>query len=250
MGQNLRGKLIILGLMVLVGGLSGIFCSQIFLPWLAGFPKLASISWIRQARDGATIINRTEKIVITENQALEEVISQISNTVVGIISQRIEKFSGKKKVILEKPETLAQGSGFIVTSDGLIVTVQTLIPESSQQILVVLGERQLKAEVKKQESASGLVLLKISETNLPMVSFADQELKLGQSLFLMGVTIQEKIAKFIESGIVNQLEPDLTINFIREDINGSPIFNIKGEVIGINGEDKIILSSAIKELLK
>lgn len=257
----MRDKLINLGLIILIGGLSGILCSQFVLPWLAGLPLFGSIDWISRAKDGATIINKTEKIVITENEALEEVIDKGSKSVVGITSQNTEKIVGKKKVSLENPEVLSRGTGLIITSDGLIVTAQQLIAQAPQQVLVALGERQSLAQVKKSDKNSGLVLLKINEVNLPVVSFVEEELKLGQPVFLVGASSyslpgkQEQIIKFVDLSIIKQLLPQLKVDFSSKEIVGSPLFNTKGEVIGINlidedGQGRVALSSVIKELLK
>lgn len=256
MEKKTKDKIINLGMMALIGGLAGIFGCQLFLPWLAGFSIFQKIDWIHRAKEGVTVINRTEKIIITENEALEQAIGKTSDIVVGIVSQKIEKTIGKKKIPLEKPEILAEGSGFIVSSDGLIVTAEPIVPETAQKITVLLEAKQVGAQIRKRDKNSGLALLKIDENNLPVLPFAEQEPKLGQQLFLIGaVEGKDILVKFTELGIANQLAPILSVSFSREDIIGVPIFNIKGEVIGINsidsnGQNRIIQSDVIRELLK
>lgn len=256
MEKKTKDKVINLGLIALIGGLAGIFGCQLFLPWLAGFSIFQKIDWINRAKEGVTIINRTEKIVITENDALEQAIGRVANIAVAISSQRIEKIIGNKKILLEKPEILSEGSGFIVSSDGLIVTAEPIVPETAQKIIVLLDAKQVEAQIKKRDKNLGLALLKIDENNLPVLPFAEQELKLGQQLFLIGaVEEKDKLVKFTESGIINQLAPILSVSFSRKDINGAPIFNIKGEVIGMNlidenGQGRVVISSMIQELLK
>lgn len=241
-------------LILIVSGLSGILASQFLLPYLANTSPFDKISWLKKIKDGTTIINKTEKIVITENKALDKAISEASGRVVEIISQRTEKVVAKKKVALEKPEILAKGTGFIVTSDGLIVTAEALIPEATSKILVRSDAKEIQAQLIKKEKNSGLALLRIKETNLPVVSFADGELKLGQSVFLIGARTENQLVKFVDLSIVKQLQP-LVVDFTTKDINGSPLFNIKGEVIGMNlidssGQAKVIPLVAIRELLK
>jgi len=249
-----KNKLVNLGLIFVLGGIGGILGSQLFLPWLAGLSFLKNISWAQHVREGTTVINRTERVVITENQALEDAIDKGSGIVIGIVSEITEKTIAKRKITLEKPEVLAQGTGFIVSSDGLIITAQDLIPEAAQKTLVVYGGRQIEAEIKKIDKTSGLAILKISENNLPVLPFSNDELRLGERLFLIGTKLPD-FNKFVDLSIAKQISPVLSVDFASKEIIGSPIFNIKGEIVGIswadsNGQAKITQSSVIKELLK
>lgn len=249
-----KDRLINFGLIFVLGGIGGILGSQLLFPWLAGIAYLKNIDWIRQAGEGMTVINRTEKIVIAENEALEDAIERGSAIVVGIISERTEKIIAGKKITLEKPEILAQGTGFIVSRDGLIVTAQNLIPDSAQKILVVWNGKQIEAEIKKTDKASGIAVLKINENNLPVLPFSDRVIRLGERLFLIGIKSPD-FDKFIDLSVAKQIFPALVVDFTGKEIIGSPIFNIKGEIAGINwadslGQAKITLSAAIKELLK
>lgn len=250
----MKKRLLNLTLIFFLGGIGGILGCQLFLPWLAGLPLFSRIDWLRNVGEGITVINRTERVTITENQALEEVIAKVANTVVAVSSQKTEKIVGRKKVLLEKPEILAQGSGFILTSDGLIAVAESLVPEAAQQVSVYFGDRQIQAEIKKRDKTTGLALLKINESNLPVVSFVGNELKLGERVFLIGAKTEDKFLRFVDLSIIKQLEP-LIFGFETKETNGSPIFNIKGEVIGLNvidssGQAKVVLAANIRELLK
>jgi S1-C subfamily serine protease len=249
-----KDKLINFGLMFVLGGIGGILGSQLLFPWLAGIAYLRNIDWIRQAGEGTTVINQTEKIIITENQALEEAIAKGSGIVVGIISERTKKTIAKKVITLEKPEILAQGTGFIASADGLVITAQNLIPETTQKTLVVYGGRQFEAEIKKTDKELGVVLLKINENNLPVMPFLGEDIKLGEQLFLIGTKLPD-FDKFVDLSIAKQISPALNLEFASQEIVGSPIFNVKGEIVGLNwadsnGQAKTTLSYAIKELLK
>jgi len=249
-----KNKFINLGLMFVLGGIGGILGCQLLFPWLAGFSFLKNIDWIKNIGERTTVINRTERIVITENEALGDAIEKGSGIVLGIVSERTEKIIAKKKITLEKPEILGQGTGFIASSDGLIITAQNLIPDSAQKVLVVLGGRQIEAEIKKIDKASGVAVLKINENNLPVLPFSNNEVKLGEQLYLIGAKSPD-FNKFVDVSIAKQVSPILVADFAGKEIIGSPIFNIKGEIVGINwadslGEAKITLSATIKELLK
>jgi S1-C subfamily serine protease len=249
-----KDKLVNFGLILVLGGIGGILGSQLLFPWLAGTSYLKNVEWIRQAGEGTTVINRTEKVVIVENEALEDAIEKGSGIIVGVVSEIVEKTIARKKIILEKPEILAQGTGFVVSSDGLIVTAQNLIPDSAQKISVVWSGKQIEAEIKKTDKASGIAVLKISENNLPVLPFSDKDIRLGERLFLIG-TKSPDFSKFVDLSIAKQVSPALVVDFGSKEIIGSPIFNIRGEIAGINladnaGRAKITQSSVIKGLLK
>lgn len=249
-------------LIIVLGGISGILGSQILFPWLAKYTLFDNISWIRQAKEGVTIINRTENIVVTENDALEQAIDKTSLSVVGIISQKTEKTINNKKITFEKPETLAEGSGLIISNDGLVVTSLNLAPETAQKIIVYLNGKQDEAALQKRDESSGLALLKINENNLPSLAFREDDLRLGEEIFLVGAKInisttspQINLSKFIETSVINQTSPSVLAAFNKKDIAGAPLFDIKSRVLGINigdanNQEKLIFWPAIKELLK
>jgi len=249
-----KDKFINLGLMFVLGGIGGILGCQLLLPWLAGFSFLKNIDWIKNIGERTTVINRTERIVITENEAVQDAIGKGSGIVVGITSEITEKIIAGKIITLEKPEILGQGSGFIASSDGLIITAQNLIPDSAQKVLVAFGGRQIEAEIKKIDKASGVAILKINENNLPVLPFLNSEVKLGEQLYLIGAKSPD-FNKFVDTSIAKQVSPILVVDFGGKEIIGSPIFNIKGEIVGLNWTDqnglpKITQASQIKELLK
>jgi len=261
MDKKLKDKLTNLGLMALVGGVAGIIGSQVLLPWLAGFSIFAKIDWVRQAGEGTMIINRTERVVITENEALEQAMAKAGDIVVAVISEKTEKISGNRRIPLAKPEILAQGSGFIASSDGLVVTSANLITDSTQKIMIVMENKQIEAQLEKKDKSSGLALLKISENNLPVLPFFEGELRLGERLFLVGAKFivqadsQGQFSKFVDLSLVQQILPALVTDFSSKEINGSPIFNIKSEIVGVNlvgagGQNKIAAVSEIRDLMK
>lgn len=245
-------------LVFIVGGVAGIFATQIFLPWLAGFSCFSKISWICQSRNGTTIVNRTEKIYLTEDTALTDNIAQIAKAVVGIKSQKTYKIIGKKQVPLVQPEILAEGSGFILTNDGLIVTTGLLVPEAATKILVMRETQEFEAQVIKRDKVNNLALLKTEQSNLPVVNLGEAaDLKIGERVFLLGIEteILEKPTPFADLGFVRMLSP-LLIQFNEtQSISGTPLVNIKGEVLGMNvlnknKEVEIVLSDKIRELIK
>lgn len=231
-------------LVFLVGGMAGIIFGQLIVPWLTNFRPFSAIGWLGYIKNGTTIINRTEKIYLTQDLAYQEAIDRVVNSVVAVRAEL------NKKV-------LAETSGFILTSDGLIVTANSVVPKATGQILVVRDNKESEAQLLGQDKENGLALLKLSETNLPVVNFGDSaNLKLGEMVFLVGAgTANETFSKFANVGFIKTLEP-LTLTISESpSASGSPLINIKGEVLGLNlvdkeGKIKVVLIERVRELLK
>ena len=233
-------------LILIIGGLGGVLADQFFLPYLATIPPFSKMEFIRQARDGTTIINPTEKVIITENTALEQAIDKISPCLVAI-----QAYQGKVLI--------SQGTGFIVTSDGLIMTTADLVPARAGQYFVFKDGNSLTAQVAKIDLEDNLALLKIEESNLPVVPLTNlEDLHLGQRIILIGVELVESyLNPFVNLGIIRSINKEiLKINLIEENTlaNGGPLINIKGEVIGLNLIDrqgllKTIPANKIKEFI-
>lgn len=240
-------KTLIIFLILLIGGLGGILADQFLLPYLATLPLFSGVEFIQQAADGTTIVNPKEEIIITENTALEKTIDKIAPCIVAIRS-----YQGQ--VLLE------EGTGFLITSDGLLITASDLIPVGANRYLVYRNGGFLPAQIVKRDLAHNLVLLKIEENNLPVVSLADLEnLRLGQRIVLVGgELIEESVNKFVNLGIIRSISRGkLEINLEEENslANGSPSINIQGQVIGLNlidsrGLIKIVPVSKIKEFVE
>lgn len=242
----------------LLGGLAGILGTQLLLPWLAGHWPFNKIGWIERAKEGTTIINRTERIIISEDLAYLDAINHLSNSVVGVRAEKHYRLINKRQVPLSKPEILAEGSGFILTSDGLIVTADILVPQVATRVIVIRENKEIEAQIIKRDELNGLALLKTNEANLPVVTFGDaNNLKLGETVFLVGMNNSTSTpVQFINIGFAKTLLPEISVNFSENQLtNGSPLANIKGEVLGLNLVDKdgaihVVLTNKIKELLK
>ncbi len=242
----LKKNILNLLFILIIGGLGGILADQFLLPYLAGIPPFSKIGFIHQAGNGTTIIHPTEKIIITENTALEQAIDKISPCLVVIQSEQNKRL-------------LSQGTGFIITSDGLIITAGDLAPAKADQYLVFRNEQSLSAQVVKRDLENNLALLKIAETNLPVVSLTDlAEVRLGQRVILIGVElVKNSLNRFVNLGIIRSINQEmLKINLAEENTltNGSPLINIKSEVIGLNLVDykgllKTIPANKIKEFI-
>jgi serine protease Do len=144
------------------------------------------------------------------------------------------------------------GTGFIVSSDGLIVTNKHVVSDPKAEYTVYLNNsRKFKAEVLALHPTDDLALIKIQANNLPTLVLGDSDkVKIGQFVIAIGNALGEfqntvsfgvvsglrrSITASDQSGQVERLEgliqTDAAINFGN---SGGPLINLKGEVVGVN----------------
>ena len=116
----------------------------------------------------------------------------------------------------------------------------------------------MEEEILKRDLNKNLALIKLEESNLPTVGFADTStLKLGERVFLIGGTInKQETFKLVNEGIVRKFDKNFIETNMSEKnaLKGSVLFNIKGEVLGVNtinsdGRIMAIPTSVIKEFI-
>ncbi|MBI5886991.1 MAG: Do family serine endopeptidase [Deltaproteobacteria bacterium] len=136
------------------------------------------------------------------------------------------------------------GSGFIINKDGYILTNQHVI-DNATEILVTLSEskKDYKAAVIGQDRKLDIALIKIEAGNLPSVTIGDSEaLQVGE--WVMAIGNPFGLGGTVTAGIVSQKGRVIGAgpydNFIQTDASinpgnsGGPLFNVRGEVVGIN----------------
>ena len=142
-------------------------------------------------------------------------------------------------------ESKSLGSGFIVSTDGYILTNAHVI-ESADEITVKLTDkREFRARVIGADRRTDIALLKIDATDLPKVIQGDpSKLKVGEWVLAIGSPFG--FDNSVTAGIVSAKGRSLTqenfVPFIQTDVainpgnSGGPLFNMKGEVVGINSQ--------------
>ena len=142
------------------------------------------------------------------------------------------------------PETETLGSGFIISKDGYIVTNQHVIDKAKSINITLSDNRKFEAEVIGEDKQTDLALLKISSDKpLKAVVFGDSDaLRIGDWVLAIGNPFG--LGGSVTAGIVSAKSRDIESgsydNFIQTDAainqgnSGGPMFNLKGEVIGVN----------------
>ena len=211
----------------IIGMVGGIFADQIFWPYFVERP----LFYQYRLEQSPVYVTERKEVYIQENVVLKNAIERVEKVVVGV---RTETKAGK----------ILEGSGLILTADGLVITLAELVPSGSTFNFFVEGES-VSFQILKRDSKENLALIKLEKTNLPTVGFANLErLKLGERVFLVGIIFnKQKIASpglVVNEGIIknfdeNKIETNI---FEKETISGSPLFDIEGKVLGMNMIDK------------
>ncbi|MHB1229517.1 MAG: trypsin-like peptidase domain-containing protein [Halothiobacillus sp.] len=147
----------------------------------------------------------------------------------------------------EPPDTNS-GSGFILSRDGYILTNQHVIDGSTQVFVRLADGRELKAQVKGSDKAGDIALLKIDADHLEPVKIGNSDLvKPGQWAVAIGSPFgfDHSVTAGIISAKGRALPGDADqryVPFLQTDVainpgsSGGPLFNIQGQVIGINAQ--------------
>lgn len=143
-------------------------------------------------------------------------------------------------------ERRSAGSGFIVSADGYILTNNHVVGDADQVTVRLSDRRELDARVIGTDEQTDIALLKIEATGLPVVTLGDStELKPGQwvvavgSPFGMDHTVTHGIVSAVGRGYDRSQQ---YVPFIQTDVpinpgnSGGPLFNLAGEVVGINSQ--------------
>jgi len=137
------------------------------------------------------------------------------------------------------------GSGFIITTDGFVLTNAHVV-EAADEITVKLNDkREFKAKVIGSDRRTDIALLKIEAAGLPAVKFGDpNKLKVGEWVIAIGSPFgfENSVTAGIVSAKGRSLPQENFVPFIQTDAavnpgnSGGPLFNMRGEVIGINSQ--------------
>jgi len=137
------------------------------------------------------------------------------------------------------------GSGFIVSPDGIVLTNAHVVNGAAEVTVKLTDKREFKAKVIGIDKPTDVAVLKIDATNLPTVKLdkAD-DVKVGEWVVAIGSPygFENTVTSGIVSAKWRTLPGDSYVPFIQTDVavnpgnSGGPLFNMRGEVIGINSQ--------------
>lgn len=253
-------KLLVIVLIALIAGISGGLYGALS---LATRPEIQEFFNKQESVTG----NLSSGINYKENSPITSVVKQVTPAVVSIVISRdisqdylnspFQFFYGYGDPAKPKPQTkpniqeVGAGSGFLVSSDGLILTNKHVVNDEKSLYSVTTNDgKTYEAKVVSTDPTNDLAIIKIEISNAPFLSFADSsQVELGQQVIAIGNTLGE-FQNTVSSGIVSGLSRKITAGdrggseqlegviqtdaAISEGNSGGPLLNLAGQVIGIN----------------
>jgi serine protease Do len=141
--------------------------------------------------------------------------------------------------------TRGQGSGFIVSADGVILTNAHVVRGAREVIVKLTDRREFPARVLGTDPKTDIAVLKIDAKNLPTVPLGSaSDLKVGEWVLAIGSPFgfENSVTAGVVSAKGRSLPDDSFVPFIQTDVavnpgnSGGPLFNARGQVVGINSQ--------------
>ena len=135
------------------------------------------------------------------------------------------------------------GSGFILTTDGFVMTNAHVVEGADEVIVTLTDKREFKAKIIGADKRTDVAVVKIEATGLPAVKVGDvSRLKVGE--WVMAIGSPFGLDNTVTAGIVSAKQRDTGdyLSFIQTDVainpgnSGGPLINMRGEVVGINSQ--------------
>jgi len=238
-------------LIFFIGGLGGVWLDRILLPTLlVKYPGLNQYDYLKRMNERTTIIHETEEVRISQEEGATAAIERVRPSIVRIMSK---DGSGQYAEI---------GTGIILTSDGYILTPlrniysdQTL--NTDLQVKLYGGSTH-PAQISAQNPDYSLAILKIDESNLPVIPYADSDsLQPGERLIIVDDAINtDIISRLLDDYVMpgsTASAPQKRIQIVQDLGTGSAgaaIINVEGKLVGIGQEANIVIPlNAIKSFI-
>lgn len=153
------------------------------------------------------------------------------------------RFFGEGEI--EEFNTQSLGSGFIISSDGYVISNNHVIKDADEIIVRLSDRREFVAKVVGSDDRSDIALLKIDASDLPVVKLGSSaDLKVGEWVLAIGSPFgfEHSATAGIVSAKGRSLPRENYVPFIQTDVainpgnSGGPLFNLDGEVVGVNSQ--------------
>jgi len=137
------------------------------------------------------------------------------------------------------------GSGFIVSADGYVLTNAHVVDDATEVVVRLTDKREFKAKVEGVDTRTDVALLKIDASGLPTVKIGNPEAtRVGEWVVAVGSPFgfDNTVTAGIISAKARRLPDETYVPFLQTDVainpgnSGGPLFNLDGEVIGINSQ--------------
>jgi serine protease Do len=190
---------------------------------------------------GNTVVNITTEAVQT---------AQADNQIDGLdpddpLSELFKRLVPQQQEPAQPQVRHALGSGFIISSDGYILTNAHVVSDSKKITVKTADKQELDAKLIGLDTKTDIALLKVNATGLPTVKIGDpNQLEVGEWVAAMGAPFgfDNSVTQGIVSAKGRNLPSDNYVPFIQTDVpinpgnSGGPLFNLKEQVVGMNSQ--------------
>lgn len=267
-------------IVLVIGGIGGVFIERYIVPRLAGVPALAGLNLLNKATEHVTVINKTEQVVIREDDTVERIVSQPATAVVNIVALPVNNISaaGNPASLGAAADEVKTTTGVLLTNDGLVVTYSELPfdTEKTKYSILLFDGSIHGATFVGRDSLTNLSFFRVDQaSNTPAIALANSDdARVGRKLIAIGNTFAEYQNRLSVGTLGNinrifnlsgktvassekwegvfEMDLDKPEAFI-----GGPVIGFNGEMVGIVGDlvfnnarqSFVIPSNTVKESL-
>lgn len=257
MKKKIAKRLILLTLLLTFGGLGGIIADRYLFPYLSTTKTFSKYAFLRKGSENVTIINKTEQVTVREETSISKITNQVASSIVNIISYRdpnVKNVFLRKTTANQAKENSKNGTGVIVTGDGMIMTYASSINlEHSVYKVMTYDGNVYDASLLGVDSYSNLAFLKVNANNLSVASMADSNsIKPGEKIVAIANSFGSYTNKYA-SGLVSDFNPNYNLAGLtvasseklegvyetdfsyQKNFIGGPAVDYSGQIVGIIG---------------
>lgn len=256
-----RGAMFVFMGLTLLSGFIGGLLAPVLQPYV--LPSLGNLN------NKGNPVQSEKTLVLTEENVVADLVEQNTPGVVSIvISKDVPKvrsyfnspfglpffspFGSQEQSTETEKQRIGSGSGFFVSSDGLIVTNKHVVADEQAEYTVILGDKsEHPAKVLARDPSNDIAVIKIEGENFPVLTLGDSDtIRVGETIIAIGNPLGEfenSVSRGIVSGLKRSLEASSGMgdserlsNIIQVDAainpgnSGGPLFSLEGVVVGVN----------------
>ena len=208
-----------------------------------GLPDFTEL--VEQVGPSVVNIRTMEKIrpPATPSAGSEEEMQEFLRRFFGVPIPNVPRQGPRQNRPQEEAQPRGVGSGFILTTDGFIMTNAHVVEGADEVLVTLTDKREFKARIVGADKRTDVAVVKIQATGLPAVRVGDvSRLKVGE--WVMAIGSPFGLDNTVTAGIVSAKQRDTGdyLPFIQTDVainpgnSGGPLINMRGEVVGINSQ--------------
>src|ERR671915_2425256 len=218
--------------------------------WLVLFSTMAFAQAVRELPDftrlvddqGNAVVNISTTQAVRRSGAVPQVPGMEDEEVLEFFRRFIPR---QQPGPSPRPEARSLGSGFIISADGYILTNAHVVDGADEINVRFTDKREFKAKVIGADRRTDIAVIKVDATGLPAVRFGDPtKLKVGEWVVAIGSPFgfENTVTAGIVSAKGRSLPQENFVPFIQTDVainpgnSGGPLFNLRGEVVGVNSQ--------------